>query len=223
MEFIQETIALNMDVWDTYIHQPFLKDIRKHRMEEKTFIHYLIEDSKYLKDYARCLGMGIYKSKTIKEIHLFFDMLKFVDTNETVVRVSMLKKLGYDISFIEQEKQHKVTKAYTDFLLDISKQGEGIDILFALLPCMLSYAYIGTCLIKENPDIIEESLYGEWIGEYCHEMYLEKCKRWTDIANHLCLSLSEEKKKSLQALFRNASKHELAFWNMSYDKKEEEK
>lgn len=215
MTFIEETIMKNWDIWKAYKEQAFLQNIRKHKMDEAMFLHYLKEDTKYLKDYARVFGMGIFKSESMDEICLFFDMLKFVESCESAVRVNMLKDAGFDIHDIEQEAQEKETKDYTDFLLHTAKLEDTVAMLFVTLPCMLSYAYIGQELLKENPAIIEESPYGTWIQEYVCEEYLDKCRTWMKCAEEKSKNRSKEEKQHLQELFHIASVHEAKFWDMS--------
>ncbi|MEG0736487.1 MAG: hypothetical protein RR441_06435 [Longicatena sp.] len=219
MTFIEETIQKSWDIWSQYVDHPFLKDIRNHTMKQDMFIQYLIEDTKYLKEYARCFGMGIFKSETMDEICLFYEMLKFVESNESAARIRMLKALGYDVKQLEVEPKQETCRNYTNFLHEVAKNEGNIEILYATLPCMLSYAYIGKCLLEENADLIQESVYGDWIQEYCCTEYLEKCKTWMNFANEASQYLKENEKEHLQELFREASIHELKFWNMSYQTK----
>lgn len=219
MIFIERVIEECKELWDGYLEQPFLKDLRNNTLEEEIFLQYLKEDSKYLKDYARVFGMGIYKSKTTEEILLFYEMLNFVEASERAVRVKMLHEKGFKIHEIEQEEQHCITKQYTDFLLKTAQCGELVDILFATLPCMLSYAYIGQLLQKENPNIVQENTYGEWIEEYVCDEYIEKCKKWMLYANEVSETCSDAHKQQLKALFKKASMQEQYFWNMSSHRK----
>ena len=219
MTLIERSLKECSALWESYLEQSFLKDIRNHVLEESIFIHYLIEDSKYLKDYARVFGMGIYKSTTMDEITLFYEMLKFVELNESAVRVKLLKKKGYDVCEIERQPQHPITKEYTDYLHQIAQEGELVDMLFVTLPCLVSYAYIGEKLIEENPNIIEESPYGSWIEEYTSESYRKKCKKWMKCADRMSECCSEEKKAQLKQCFLKASELEYTFWEMSYNGK----
>lgn len=219
MTFIEEVILENQELWDTHLNQSFLQDIRNHCLQEEKFIHYLKEDTKYLKDYARVFGLGIYKSKHMNEITTFYEMLAFVESSETAMRVRTLQRHGYDMTCIEEEPQHPITKDYTSFLLETAQHGSVADILFAMLPCLLSYAYIGKKLLEENPNIIKESPYGDWIEEYVGEGYITKCKEWSLYANSYTTNMSEEEKQHVKALFKEASIHEQYFWEMSYQTK----
>ena len=214
MTFVEEAISKSWDIWIQYIEQPFLQDILNHKMDQAKFIQYLIEDTKYLKEYARCFGMGIYQSKTMEEICIFYEMLKFVESSESATRIRMLKELGYDVNQIEVEPKQEACKQYTDFLLEAAQQEGILAILCSTLPCMLTYAYIGKCLLEMNPNIIQESEYGEWIQEYCGLEYLDKCEAWMKFTNEAVKNVNNEEKKQLQELFRKASLYELDFWNM---------
>ncbi|MEG1475839.1 MAG: hypothetical protein RSC10_08810 [Longicatena sp.] len=220
MTLMEETLEDSWDIWQQYMKHPFIEDIRKNKMDEEMFCHYLVEDTIYLKAYARVFGMGIYKSKTMEEIRLFYDMLKFVESDENVARVKLLATMGIDVKDIENREPTAENKAYTDFMLKIAQEEGPLEMIFATLPCMLSYAYIGEELVKENPSIVEENTYGTWIQEYVAKEYIDKCDEWASIALDMSESISKEKKKHLKDIFRTASEHELSFWNMSYKKNE---
>lgn len=219
MTFMEETIQQNLEIWEACYQHPFIKEICTYQMSEEKFLHYLIEDTKYLKDYARVFGMGIFKSTSMEEICLLFEMLKFVESCESAARVKMLKHAGYSIEEIEQQPQADITKAYTSFLVETAQKECMLSILFATLPCMLSYAYIGKRLMEEYPMAPEESPYGSWILEYVCDEYKQKCRDWMQAADRLSEHVSQEEKRHLQELFHTASQHELYFWNMSNQKK----
>lgn len=218
MTLIEEAIAGSMDIWKQYMTHPFIKDIRHNSMDKQMFIHYLIEDTVYLKAYAKVFGMGIYKSKTMDDIRLFYEMLKFVESDESAVRVTLLAKEGIDAKDIENKDPMKENEAYINFLLDTAKKDGLLEILFATLPCMLSYAYIGQELLKENPRILIENNYGDWIQEYVAEEYIAQCASWSKQVEAMCSSCNQQEKDHLKEIFRSASLHELYFWDMSYHK-----
>ena len=219
MTFIENTIHQNLTLWSSYLEHPFLKAIRSNTLEQELFIHYLIEDTKYLKDYARVFGMAIFKSKTTKEITLFCEMLKFVEASENAYRTKILTSLGFDMTTIEGDKKEAATQDYTDFLIHTANSMGPLEMLFATLPCMLSYAYIGKRLLEENPHILEENRYAEWIKEYVCEDYINKCEQWMKEAEMMSTHCNEQEKLILQDLFHTASLHEQYFWDMSYQTK----
>lgn len=223
MTFIEESIQHSWDIWQQYVEQPFLKDIRRDKLDPAVFHHYLVEDTIYLMEYARCIAIGIYKSKTMEEMRLFYDMLKFVESDENVARVKLLAMMGTDVKDIENKEPTIENRAYTSFLLQTAKEEGILEILFAILPCMLSYAFIGKELMRENPRIVAEHSYAPWIHEYVADEYIEKCKKWASQADEFCKGYPQEKQEHLKKIFREASVHELNFWKMSYQKQEERK
>lgn len=220
MGFIDEVRQSNMQYFYDCFQHPFLLDVRKHRLDEGVFLHYLVEDTKYVRDFARVIGMAIYKSESMKEIQLLFTMLQFVEANEYTMRGRMLKKAGYCMDEIEQQPQEKATQAYTHFLLDIA-QGKSTTrtIIVSLLPCLLSYAWLAEQMCKENPWLLKESPYREWIEECACSSYQQKCKEWVTIMNTACADISKEESTMLRALYRQACLYEIRFWDMCYDKK----
>lgn len=218
MTFIEETLEQNSEIWKGYLQHPFLNDIRNNQMNKVMFKHYLIEDTKYLKAYAKVFALGIYKSETMQEMRLFYDLLSVVDSSESTPRVSMLKEMGCDVEAIENQQPTSENQEYMEFLYRVGEEEGIVEILFATLPCMLSYAYIGKELVKENPLIVVENTYREWILEYVEEAYVAKCEEWAIQAEAMSAEYTMEQKQHLQVLFKEASIHEMKFWDMSYRK-----
>lgn len=218
MTFIQEVTQECLDIWDGYNNHPFIQDIANNNMDEAIFHHYLVEDTIYLKEYARAFALGLYKSKTMEEMRLFYDLLAMVENSENAAHVKILKDMGTDVRDIENLEPTKENKAYTDFLLNTAKEEGIVEILFATLPCMLSYAYIGKYLIEKQPNIEKENTYGEWVAEYASTEYQDKCVEWSACAEALCAHYTTQQKQHLKDLFRESSIHEANFWDMSYKK-----
>lgn len=221
MSFMKEVIQRCDTLWQGYLKHPFIDDIRHDCMDKNMFEHYLIQDSLYLHAYAKVFAMGIYKSTSMAQIRLFYDLLSGVVVGESAGREDMLAQMHYDV-----EGQGDVpcdeNQAYIAFMMNTAKHEGIVEILFATLPCMLSYAYIGCKLVEENPNIIKENSLGSWIEEYACDSYIKKCREWSMIADTLCEHYEEAQRQHLCDLFYEASVHEMHFWDMSYHYQKEE-
>lgn len=222
MSFVKEAIAGSIDLWDGYLCHPFINDIRDNCMDQAMFEHYLIQDTLYLNAYAKVFALGLYKSTTMAEMRLFYDLLSGVIQGESMTRVDLLEEMQHDMQDVEKTGSRKENEAYINFMMNTAIHEGVVEILFATLPCMLSYAYIGQKLVEENTKILSENALGSWIEEYANESYSKKCEEWSNVADYLCKDYDEKQKAHLKDLFREASVHEMHFWDMSYNYKKEE-
>jgi len=178
------------------------------------FKQYIIQDSIYLKHYARVYGKAIYHSTILKDIQLYYSILSFVTDSESAVRLSYLKQFGLTDNDIEGIAPLPENQNYIDFMLDIAEEGNVCKILMAVLPCMLSYSYIFRKIAAE-PET-KKSRYWDFIADYANEHYADDCKLWSDFAEEKCASLPSHERKELTAIFEKASLMELNFWKMAY-------
>ena len=217
MSFMEGILKQNMPVWDKCIATLFVQDMKDGTLPIEVFKEYMIQDSIYLKNYARVYGKAIYHAETLREIQLYYSILNFVTDTESVVRLNYLRQFGMtddDIEFIDPLPENQ---NYIDFLFETAERGNGCEILMAVLPCMLSYSYIFRKLADEPES--RKSRYWDIIHDYADDQYAESCKEWCDFADRKCGSLSEADQKKLGNIFEKAGYMELDFWNMAYKRK----
>jgi len=220
MSFMEDILKQNKPVWDKCIATMFVQDMKDGTLPIEDFKEYMIQDSIYLKNYARVYGKAIYHAETLREIQLYHSILNFVTDTESVVRLNYLRQFGMtddDIEFIDPLPENR---NYIDFLFETAERGNGCEILMALLPCMLSYSYIFRKLADEPES--RKSKYWDFIQDYADDRYAESCKEWCDFADKKCVSLSEADRKKLGSIFEKAGYLELDFWNMAYRRKKHE-
>ena len=217
MSFMEGILKRNVPVWDKCIATMFVQDMKEGKLAIEDFKEYIVQDSIYLKNYARVYGKAIYHAETLREIQLYYSILNFVTDTESVVRLNYLRQFGMtddDIEFIDPLPENQ---NYIDFLFETAERGNGCEMLMAVLPCMLSYSYIFRKLADESES--RKSQYWDFIHDYADDQYAESCKEWCGFADRKCGSLSEADQKNLGNIFEKAGYLELDFWNMAYKRK----
>ncbi|WP_418766184.1 TenA family protein [Longibaculum muris] len=221
MNFMEEILDHNIPIWEQCAATPFVLELQNGTLPFEKFKGYMIQDSIYLKNYARIYGKAIFHANTLREIQLYYSMLGFVNDTESAVRLNYLKQFDMtddDIEFIAPLHENQ---NYIDFMFEIAAHGRNEEILMAVLPCMLSYSYIFRKLAADPKS--RQSRYWDFIKDYADEQYAESCKSWCNFAEHKCSKSSGEDKKYLSDIFEKASLLELDFWRMAYrDEKMEE-
>lgn len=214
MLFMKETLERALPIWNRCIETPFVQEVKNGALPMEKFKRYMIQDSIYLKHYARVYGKAMYLSTKLKDIQLFYSVLCFVTDTESAVRLNYLKQFGLTDNDIENIAPLPENQNYIDFMLDIAERGSVCKILMAVLPCMLSYSYIFRKISAEPA--AKKSKYWDFIADYAADRYAEDCKLWSEFADEKCAALSAPERKELTAIFEKASLLELDFWEMAY-------
>lgn len=214
MSFMKQVVDESIGIWNECVKHPFLQQLSDGTLPEEKFKNYIIQDSIYLREYARCFAGAMYKSKNIADIKRYYSILAFVNESESCVRKKYLASWGLSDEDVDKMEQLAPNKAYTQFMLDVCEKYGDAHILMAVLPCMFSYYYIFKQLCDENPNI-RQSRYWDMINDYTLDQYRDDCFDWGRFAEEKCSQCDEETKKQLIEIFKRSSEHELAFWNMA--------
>lgn len=219
MALMEEIMRKNRPIWDRCIAVAFLQDMKNGNLSFEDFKEYLVQDSIYLKHYARVYGKAIYHAETLREIQLYYAMLNFVTDTESAVRLDYVRQFGMTDADIERIAPLPENQHYIDFLIETAERGDACEILMAVLPCMLSYSYIFRKLAQEPES--RRSRYWSFIQDYADDAYADSCREWCAFADEKCRHLSGTEQGQLASIFERASFLELDFWNMAYRKRGE--
>lgn len=175
MAFMKDILTHNIPIWEECAATPFVQEVQTGKLPLEKFKRYMIQDSIYLKNYARIYGKAIFHAATLREIQLYYSMLNFVNDTESEVRLDYLKQFCITDDDIELIAPLPENQNYIDFMFEIASHGKNEEILMAVLPCMLSYSYIFRKLaavptsrqsrywdfIKDYPALIRKILMGQ--------------------------------------------------------------
>lgn len=214
MSFVNECIQDSIPIWEQCLRTDFLHKMATGTLEEDCLKGYIIDDSLYLREYAKVFAWGITKAKTMEDIRNCYSLLAFVNENENAARLVYLKRFGLHESDIQHLPQRKENKAYTDYMLNVAQNGGMIECMMACLPCMISYSWLFHTLLKRFPNVRNTSC-GLLVCDYADETYTKLCMEWCTYTDHLCQNLSHEQKAVCLETFRTCSMYELQFWEMS--------
>ncbi len=214
MSFMQEVLASSRAIWDDCAATPFVQAIKSGTLPMEKFKAYMIQDSIYLKHYARTFGKAIYCSATLKEVQLYYSALGFVTDTESAVRLNYLKKFGLTDDDIEHIAPFEENQNYIDYLIGAAQGDDICQILMAILPCLLSYCYIFKRIAAEPA--AKESPYWDFISDYAAEHFDAICEQWIAYGDEKCNGLPLEKRQELNRIFERGSLLELDFWKMAY-------
>ena len=163
MSFVEECIQDSLSIWEQGLNSQFLQKLENGTLEESCFLGYIIDDSLYLREYAKVFAWGMTNAQTMEDIRICYSLLSFVNEGEGSTRLYYLNRSGLKDTDIQNLPQRAENKAYTDCMLEAAKNGGMAECLMACLPCMISYHWIFRKLLDRSPNVKKHPI-GHWFG-----------------------------------------------------------
>ena len=213
--FVSALVQESLPVWEQCLQTEFLQKMENGTLDEACFKGYIVEDSLYLREYAKVFAWGMTKAQTMDTVRNYYSLLAFVQESEDVTRLRYLEKFGLTEAQVQPLPLRPENRAYVDCMIDAAKNGEGeAECIMACLPCMLSYYWLFEKMLKRSP-AVRDTFYGPLVQDYASDAYAEACCAWASYAEKVCTGLSPERAARCKAIFHACSEHELHFWEMS--------
>lgn len=213
--FVQQLVQESLPVWEQCLHSEFLERLADGTLDEACFKGYIVEDSLYLREYAKVFAWGMTKAADMQTIRTYYSLLSFVNESEDAERLRCLRQFGLTDEGIQSLPLRPENRAYVDCMINAAKNGEGeAECIMACLPCMLSYGWIFQKMLDRSP-AVRDTLYGPLVQDYAGSGYADACRAWAAYAEKVCTGLSPERAARCRAIFHDCSVHELHFWEMS--------
>ncbi|GAB2575322.1 thiaminase II [Streptomyces capparidis] len=205
-------------LWDsaqsTYaaiLDHPFIRGLTDGSLPHGAFRHFVVQDSHYLKDYARALAVCAAKAPGDDDVRAFAGDAVGAIAAEQEMHRGFMEALGGDRPGDEQVLP--TTRAYTSYLLATVHQGSFAEGLAAVLPCYWIYAKVGAELLaKSSPD----PLYARWIGVYGDEEFQGVVRRVVALADRVGEELSPVERERATAHFALTARYEWMFWDAAW-------
>lgn len=218
MNTVQTLLDAVKDIWSQYHVHPFVLGIRDGTLDREKFRYYIIQDYLYLMDYARTFAVGVAKARSKETANLFAQYIAVMN-GELDVHSGYMGKLGITQEEVETAKQSLDSLSYTSYMLRVAYEDGEAEILTAILSCAYSYEVIAKKMVADAPDSVNDPFYGDWIRGYASERYAGENAVLLDILEKLTEQYTESQLDHLKEIFVACSRYELAFWEMSWNRK----
>jgi len=204
-----------MPIWQQCLDSEFLRKLENGTLDEACFKGYIVEDSLYLREYAKVFAWGMTRAKTMDTIRNYYSLLSFVNESEDVARLQYLKHYGLTDAGIQALPLRPENRAYTNYMIDAARNGEGeAECIMACLPCMLSYGWLFQQILHRTPAVLD-TVFGALVKDYADPGYDAACREWIAYAEKACTGISPERAARCREIFRACSEFELHFWEMA--------
>ena len=215
MPFVSSLVQEDLPVWQQCLDTEFLRRMEDGTLDEACFKGYIVEDSLYLREYAKVFAWGMTKARTMETLRNYYSLLGFVQESEDVTRLHYLEQFGLSEADLQALPLRPENRAYVDYMLNAAQNAvDAADCMMACLPCMLSYGWIFGEMLKNVPGV-QNTPYARFVNDYAGERYESICKAWEAFTEKVCASIPPEREAHCLKIFRTCSEHERHFWEMA--------
>jgi len=227
--FSEQLWAAGDAVYREILDHPFLRGLTDGTLPHSAFRHFVVQDSYYLRDYARALAVCAAKAPTEDDVRAFASDAVGALAAEQEMHAEFMAALG-DAGEVGESEVGEVgegagggskladgalptTRAYTSYLLATVYSGSFAEGLAAVLPCYWIYARVGEELLaKSSPD----PLYARWIASYGDEAFQSVVRRVLALADRLGQELSVAERQRSASHFAVTARYEWMFWDAAW-------
>ncbi|MBL1435276.1 MAG: TenA family protein [Rhodobacteraceae bacterium] len=202
--------------WRDYTRHAFVEGLRDGTLPRAAFLHYLIQDYVFLVHFSRAWSLAVVKSETLEEMKVCAGTVNALVNYEMSLHVKTCAAEGIDEATLFGATEAVENLAYTRYVIDAGMQGDFLDMMAALAPCVMGYGEIGLRLADEKAD---NTPCAEWIATYADPEYQAVCTSVGAMIDNAVarrigdLSISP-RASVLQNRFSVATKLEVGFWQM---------
>lgn len=203
--------------WDAYTRHGFVQGMCDGSLPRPAFLRYLVQDYLFLIQFSRAWALAVVKAGDLDEMRACAATVHTLLDQEMSLHVQTCAAAGIDTAAMLRTPEAITNIAYTRYVLDAGLSGDFLDLLAALMPCVLGYGEIGLRLAHEAaPD----TPYRDWIETYAGAEYQDACHkagRLLDAALEKRLGANPKASPRWDELghrFATATRLEAAFWDL---------
>ncbi|KAK9765367.1 trifunctional hydroxymethylpyrimidine kinase/phosphomethylpyrimidine kinase/thiaminase [Basidiobolus ranarum] len=217
--FTNHLIGSNPELWHDFTHHPFVQQMADGTLPRESFLHYIKQDYIYLQHYARANALASYKASTMDEIVAAAQIVIHI-AHESQLHIKYCEQWGISYDDIMNTEESMQNVAYTRYVLDKGHSGGALDLQVALAPCLLGYGVIGMRLFNDPNTKRDGNPYWPWIRNYAEDDFQQACKTGMNLLEKYAVKLapSAHHLADLVKIFNEATKLEIAFWQMGLDR-----
>ncbi|MBN1948053.1 MAG: thiaminase II [Bradymonadales bacterium] len=202
------------DLWQAQREHPFVQGIAEGTIADKQLACYVLQDYRYLVEYARVLALAAARADRLESMTWFSQVLHLTLGTEMELHRRFASRLSISAEELESAPLLPTTRAYADFLVRTAAIGDLVDLVAALLPCTWGYVELAEELASR--DLPDDPFCAEWIRQYSGPEFKVAADWLVAELDRLAAGASEQKRAVLEELFVTSSRYELAFWEMCW-------
>jgi thiaminase/transcriptional activator TenA len=199
-------------IYASILAHPFLEELTDGSLTRERFVFYMQQDSLYLQDFARALGMAGARAPDAATTKAFFDFGSVAVSVEQGLHESYFQEFGANAA----AEKAPACFAYTNFMLATAASASYAEAVAALLPCFWIYREVGNHIYKSAAAGLEANPFRRWVETYAGEGYDEAVESALTIVNAAAEAAMPAEQERMARAFRRASQLEWMFWDSAY-------
>ena len=209
MAFSDELWESAADVYAAIRTHPFLTGLTDGSLPHAAFGQFVVQDSHYLRGYARALAVLAARAPTEDDTTLFAQHAAGAIAAEQEMHAAQSDALDAD----RDAPATPTTLAYSSYLLATCHGGSFAEGLGAVLPCYWIYARVGAALLAESsPD----PLYARWIAMYGGDEFQAVVDAAIGVMDRVAVDLAPAERGRVVEHYRTTSRYEWMFWDAAW-------
>ena len=200
-------------IYKAILDHPFITGLADGTLPHDVFRHFVVQDSHYLRDYARALALCAAKAPAADDVRAFASDAVGAIAAEQDMHGAFMADLGGSAEQAATLPVGPTTRAYTSYLLATVYGGSFLEGLAAVLPCYWIYARVGEALLeRSSPD----PLYRRWIATYGDEAFQSVVRRVVALTDRAGDEATDGQRSRAREHFITTSRYEWMFWNAAW-------
>ena len=130
-------------IWLDYTRHAFVEGMRDGSLPRAAFLHYLIQDYVFLVHFSRAWSLAVVKAETINEMKVCAGTVDALVNHEMALHIKTCAAEGIEEETLFNSIEAVENLAYTRYVMDAGIQGDFLDMMAALAPCVMGYGEIG--------------------------------------------------------------------------------
>jgi thiaminase/transcriptional activator TenA len=200
-------------IYGSILSHEFIQGLTDGSLSEERFEFYVIQDSHYLREFARALSIAATKAPEDEWITTFNRHASDALEVERQLHDSFFKDLDLTPEEVRKTPIAPTNMAYTQYLLATAYGRPFAEVIGVLLPCYWVYAEVGKALLAKGSS---RPLYQRWIETYAGEEYEAIVEGVLDVTERVAKNESEATREAMAGHFVTSTRYEWMFWDMAY-------
>ena len=203
--------------WNAYTRHSFVEGMRYGTLPHAAYLKYLVQDYLFLIHFARAWALAVVKAGDLNEMRTCSATVHTLLDHEMTLHIQTCAKAGIDLATMQATPEAGANLAYTRYVLEAGYSGDFLDLLAALMPCVLGYGEIGARLAHEAPP---DTPYRDWIDSYAGPEYQAACIAAGELMDSAILkrlgpdAQTTPRWAMLSDRFATATRLEVGFWGL---------
>jgi thiaminase/transcriptional activator TenA len=213
MSFSSELWRAAQPIYDAILRHPFVHGLTTGALDEAAFRYYVIQDSHYLRDFARGLALLGAKADREQSLEMFCQHATNAIAVERALHESFYGHWGLSEQQVWATPVAPNCLLYTSYLVRVAYERPYYEGVAAFLPCYWVYLEVGKALERQGSP---NPRFQQWIATYASAEFETVVKQVIAATDALAATLTPAQRAAMTEHFVMATRFEWMFWDMGF-------